>query len=207
MAVTGTITIFPSVNSETVSFSVNSEFSFVTTESELAFTSIFTREDQKATTITSTKTVTVQVPTEIISASMDTIKDVKNSIDSLGYYTTPTAVDTSTANPISPQKSGPNLPLILGSTIGSTLFVMLVLIIVTEEHVFPSNHKAKHGNQAENVDLESSLVSRMMEVTLAPPASRRIRRHQDSGWRPALALSEETGSSILDVPPEYEHAV
>jgi hypothetical protein len=37
--------------------------------------------------------------------------------------------------------------------------------------------------------------------------ARRLRYHDDSGWRPLALHSEAGGSSILDIPPRYDAAV
>ncbi|KAK7041882.1 hypothetical protein VNI00_008853 [Paramarasmius palmivorus] len=144
--------------------------------------------------------------------------------------TTPTSTETTSTsnNPISNSQestSKPNRSLIIGVIIGPVCFVALVLVVGVyflrkrrasknrtvlrpfDAQCVPTPHrKIEFTEPPENTN-DNNLAVTATGAIRSPP---RTRRHNDSGWRPGPPSSEVdsgSGSAVLDIPPEYEHAL
>ncbi|KAK7024652.1 hypothetical protein VNI00_016156 [Paramarasmius palmivorus] len=128
-------------------------------------------------------------------------------------------------NIVTPRKSSLNIPVIIGATVGSVLFLVLVLSLgysylrrtardITPKPInpYPTEYaKSSEHHRSKFRDDEGSESSNDATPTQnnvqAPEMHGRIHRHEDSGWRPRPPASESMGSSLIHMPPEYENAL
>ncbi|KAK7041886.1 hypothetical protein VNI00_008858 [Paramarasmius palmivorus] len=136
---------------------------------------------------------------------------------------------TSTSNnPISnPQESTskPNHSLIIGAIVGPVFFIASIVVVgvyslrkrresmdrtvlrpFDAPCVAKTHRKIQLNELPQNTNDDSTAVA-VTEAIRSPP---RTRRHNDSGWRPGPPPSEVdsgNGRNVLDLPPEYEHAL
>ncbi|KAK7020126.1 hypothetical protein VNI00_017887 [Paramarasmius palmivorus] len=80
-----------------------------------------------------------------------------------------------------------------------------------QQQMVVQNHDehTEKSDQGNSSSFDVVLDGRQREVpeALQERRERRVRYHNDSGWRPAAPLSETGESSVLDVPPQYDAAI
>ncbi|KAK7041884.1 hypothetical protein VNI00_008856 [Paramarasmius palmivorus] len=158
-------------------------------------------------------------------ATFSAVIEARNPTTSLSVSTTATSAAPQIPAAEGTPRSKPTRSLIIGVITGPICFTALVLIIGiylfrkrrksknrTVSRPFNAQCVPKHPRKlestepAENTDDDNPTVT-VAEAIRSPP---RIRRHNDSGWRPGPPPSEVdsgSGSNVLDLPPEYEYAL
>ncbi|KAK7030340.1 hypothetical protein VNI00_014197, partial [Paramarasmius palmivorus] len=136
-------------------------------------------------------------------------------------YISPSPSQPNTATPGQP---GPNIAFIIGATVGSVLFALMVLVLgyrylwTKPKHIDPYLVEYTKPNELKPpkfCDCEGSQSdgdsAPPEDPVQAPsrPTQTRIHRHEDSGWRPQALGSEPEGgdSNLIELPPEYENAL
>ncbi|KAK7030339.1 hypothetical protein VNI00_014196 [Paramarasmius palmivorus] len=131
----------------------------------------------------------------------------------------------SQSNTVTPTKSSINIPVIIGATVGSVLFLVLGLSLgyrylrrkargITPKPIDPypteytksSEHQRSKFRNDEGSECSNDAAPAQNHAQ-APEMQARIHRHEDSGWRPPPPASESMGSNLIHMPPEYENAL
>ncbi|KAK7030338.1 hypothetical protein VNI00_014195 [Paramarasmius palmivorus] len=131
----------------------------------------------------------------------------------------------SQSNTIVPNKPSLNIPVIIGATIGSVLFLVMVLSLgyrylqrkarqIKPKPIdpYPTEYtKSRELRRSKFRDDEGSESNNdaapAQNHVQAPEMQARIHRHEDSGWRPPPPVSESMSSNLIHMPPEYENAL
>ncbi|KAK7027900.1 hypothetical protein VNI00_015116 [Paramarasmius palmivorus] len=71
----------------------------------------------------------------------------------------------------------------------------------------PVQEPEKHGDEPDDNILLEDGQHQTQDPLQQQGRERRVRYHDDSGWRPAPPFSDAGESSVLDVPPQYDAAV
>ncbi|KAK7026453.1 hypothetical protein VNI00_015612 [Paramarasmius palmivorus] len=124
-----------------------------------------------------------------------------------------------------PIRANSNLLRGIGATVGSIYFIILVVMWVcfrrrrAAKRMMSPHPFTVHKDTLIAPTPKPSIVfaDDTTQNPIAPinntestPIPPRLRKHKDSGWRPAPPRSEADssgGSNVLDVPPEYEDAL
>ncbi|KAK7024651.1 hypothetical protein VNI00_016155 [Paramarasmius palmivorus] len=133
----------------------------------------------------------------------------------------------SQSNTITPIKSSLNIPVIIGATVGSFIFLIIVLSLgyrylqrkarhikpkpidpYPTEYAKSSEHQRSRFRDDEGSESNNDAAPTQNNVQ-APEVHGRIHRHEDSGWRPRPRppAYESGGSDLIHMPPEYENAL
>ncbi|KAK7041881.1 hypothetical protein VNI00_008852 [Paramarasmius palmivorus] len=162
---------------------------------------------------TSNSNIPIPQPTSVSDNPMSNVRP-----NTLGSAAAPTS--TTHNSPEAGSKT--TRSLIIGATTGPICFTASILVIGiyllrkrresknrTVSRPFdapcvPKSHR-KIESPSENSNDDNPTVT-VAEAIRSPP---RIRRHNDSGWRPGppSEVDSGSGSNVLDLPPEYEYAL